>query len=76
MVVLKIGMAVFELLESKIMNTDFENGMFLIRNYTFSLDEKLLLKKILSYNIKEKIFKIKFNNIIKNSTDNELLEFF
>lgn len=69
-------MAVFELLENKIMNTDFENGMFLIRNYTFSLDEKLLLKKILSYNIKEKIFKIKFNNIIKNSTDNELLEFF
>lgn len=69
-------MAIFELLENKIMKTDFENGMFLIRNYTFSLDENILLKKILSYNIKDKMFKLKFMNLLKNVPDSELLEFF
>ena len=64
-------MAVFSFIEDKIINCEFEDSLFLIRNCSNQLDEELLLKKILNSKLTKEKFYAKLE---KNLEKPQILE--
>jgi hypothetical protein len=67
---MKTGIVIFELMQKKLLQSEFEDNMFLIRNFTTHLDEDLLIKNI-RRNIQQSDYAVKLKKEQNLSSSSE-----
>ena len=64
--IFRTALAILSCFEEKLLKSDFDDSLLLIRNFTYKLEEKELFKKILSYNITPEKFQQRLEKEIES----------
>lgn len=65
MTLYRVGIAIFSCIEKEIVEKDFDETLFLIRNCTFKLNSEMLLKAILTSKLSHEVLIKKYAKSIE-----------